>query len=125
MHDAISAERLGIPAAAVITDRFEATARAMAGASGLPVVAVAEGGPTSIVLDGETGRLCEPDPEMLAAALLQLADAPAYRAKLGRQGLAAAKARTWEAAMSQLADGYAAVLEPEPSAERITLAQVA
>ena len=27
---------MGIPAAAVMTDRFEATARAMAGASGLP-----------------------------------------------------------------------------------------
>ena len=36
MHDAISAEKLGIPAAAVITDRFEATARAMASASGMP-----------------------------------------------------------------------------------------
>ena len=31
----MSAERLGIPAVAVITDRFEATARAMAEASGL------------------------------------------------------------------------------------------
>ena len=31
-------------------------------ASGLPVVAVDEGGPASIVIDGETGRLCEPDP---------------------------------------------------------------
>ena len=70
------------------------------------MVAVAEGGPTSIVIDGETGRLCEPDPEMLAAAVLQLADAPAWRAKLGRQGLAAARARTWEAAMGELADGY-------------------
>ena len=77
-----------------------------AGASGLPVVAVDEGGPTSIVVDGETGRLCEPDPAMIAAALLQLADAPAWRAKLGRQGLAAARARTWDAAMAQLAEGY-------------------
>ena len=31
----MSAERLGIPAVAVITDRFEGTARAMAEASGL------------------------------------------------------------------------------------------
>jgi hypothetical protein len=31
----MSAERLGIPAVAVITDRFEASARAMAGANGL------------------------------------------------------------------------------------------
>jgi len=36
LHDAISAERLGIPAVAVITDRFEVSARAMAEANGLP-----------------------------------------------------------------------------------------
>jgi glycosyltransferase involved in cell wall biosynthesis/predicted metal-dependent phosphoesterase TrpH len=83
-----------------------------AGASGLPVVAVAEGGPASIVVDGETGRLCEPEPTMLAAAILQLADSPAWRAKLGRQGREAARARTWEASMLQLADGYDRVTEP-------------
>jgi glycosyltransferase involved in cell wall biosynthesis len=83
-----------------------------AGASGLPVVAVDEGGPASIVADGETGRLCPPDPGMLAAALLQLADAPAWRARLGNQGLLAAQARTWQAAMSELAMGYSALLEP-------------
>jgi len=32
----MSAERLGIPAAAVITDRFEVSARAMAEANGRP-----------------------------------------------------------------------------------------
>jgi glycosyltransferase involved in cell wall biosynthesis len=83
-----------------------------AGASGLPVVAVNKGGPSSIVIDGETGRLCDPDPGMLAAAVLQLADSPAWRGKLGRQGLEAARARTWEAAMAQLADGYDRVTEP-------------
>jgi glycosyltransferase involved in cell wall biosynthesis len=83
-----------------------------AGASGLPCVAVNEGGPSSIVVDGETGRLCEPDPGMLSAAILQLADSPAWRAKLGRQGLEAARGRTWQAAMGQLADGYDRVLEP-------------
>jgi glycosyltransferase involved in cell wall biosynthesis/predicted metal-dependent phosphoesterase TrpH len=82
-----------------------------AGASGLPVVAVDEGGPASIVVDGQTGRLCEPDAPMLAAALLQLADSPAWRAKLGRQGREAALARTWEASMAQLADGYDRVTE--------------
>ncbi len=83
-----------------------------AGASGLPVVAVDEGGPSSIVVDGETGRLCEPEPAMLAPAILQLADSPAWRAKLGRQGREAAGARTWEASMLQLADGYDRVTEP-------------
>jgi glycosyltransferase involved in cell wall biosynthesis/predicted metal-dependent phosphoesterase TrpH len=83
-----------------------------AGASGLPSVAVDEGGPSSIVVDGETGRLCDADPRMLAAAILQLADSPAWRAKLGRQAMDAARARTWEAAMTQLADGYDRVIEP-------------
>ncbi len=83
-----------------------------AGASGLPVVAVDEGGPSSIVADGETGRLCEPDAAMLAAAILQLADSPAWRAKLGRQAREAARARTWEASLLQLADGYDRVTQP-------------
>jgi glycosyltransferase involved in cell wall biosynthesis/predicted metal-dependent phosphoesterase TrpH len=82
-----------------------------AGASGLPVVAVDEGGPSSIVVDGETGRLCEPDAGRLAAAILQLAGSPAWRAKLGRAGRQAARARTWEASMLQLADGYDRVTE--------------
>jgi glycosyltransferase involved in cell wall biosynthesis len=95
-----------------------------AGASGLPVVAVDEGGPASIVVDGETGRLCEPDPELLAAAVRQLADSPAWRAKLGRTGLEAARSRTWEAAMRQLADGYERVLE-ESQEPRIKLVRAA
>ena len=41
MHDAISAERLGIPAAGVITDRFVSTARVMAEFVGLPDYPVA------------------------------------------------------------------------------------
>ncbi|HEY6636402.1 MAG TPA: glycosyltransferase [Solirubrobacterales bacterium] len=95
-----------------------------AGASGLPVVAVDEGGPSSIVVDGETGRLCEPEPAMLAAAILQLADSPAWRAKLGRQGRQAALARTWEASMLQLADGYDHLIEP-PEQPRIKLVRAA
>ena len=95
-----------------------------AGASGLPVVAVNEGGPASIVVDGETGRLCEPDPGMIAAALLQLADSPAWRAKLGHRGLEAAQARTWEASMTQLAEGYDRVTEAavEPPVRLVTAA---
>jgi glycosyltransferase involved in cell wall biosynthesis len=76
------------------------------------MVAVDEEDPASIVVDGETGPLCEPDTSMLAAAFQQLADSPAWRTKLGRQGLAAARARTWEAAMAQLADGNDRVTEP-------------
>jgi hypothetical protein len=35
MHDALAAERRGIPAVAVMTDRFEPTARAVAELNGL------------------------------------------------------------------------------------------
>ncbi|MDQ3851134.1 MAG: glycosyltransferase, partial [Actinomycetota bacterium] len=45
-------------------------------ASGLAVVAVDEGGPKSIVADGVTGRLCPPDAEALADAVVALAAAP-------------------------------------------------
>ena len=41
MHDAISAEKLGIPAVGVMTDRFLPTARAMAGFLGLRDYSVA------------------------------------------------------------------------------------
>jgi glycosyltransferase involved in cell wall biosynthesis len=95
-----------------------------AGASGLPAVAVDEGGPSSIVVDGETGRLCEPDAGMLSAAVLQLADSPAWRAKLGRQARDAARGRTWEAAMVQLAEGYDRVTETEEE-PRIKLVRAA
>ena len=36
MHDALAAETRGIPAVAVMTDRFEPTARAVAELNGLP-----------------------------------------------------------------------------------------
>jgi hypothetical protein len=36
LHDAITAEKAGIPAAAIMTDTFLATARALAQACGMP-----------------------------------------------------------------------------------------
>jgi len=36
LHDALAAERRGIPAVAVMTDRFVASARAVAALNGLP-----------------------------------------------------------------------------------------
>jgi hypothetical protein len=61
---------------------------------------------------------------MLAAALLQLADSPAWRAKLGRQGLASARTRTWEAAMRQLAEGYDRITDSQEQ-PRIRLVRAA
>jgi glycosyltransferase involved in cell wall biosynthesis/predicted metal-dependent phosphoesterase TrpH len=77
-----------------------------AGASGLPVVAVAEGGPAALIENRHTGMLCQPDPDHLAGALLQLASAPVLRRRLGSSAAHAARARSWERALEQLAGGY-------------------
>jgi glycosyltransferase involved in cell wall biosynthesis/predicted metal-dependent phosphoesterase TrpH len=77
-----------------------------AGASGLPVVAVAEGGPAALVEDRRTGLLCPPDPDRLAGAILQLATSPALRRRMGSAAIGAARTRSWELALEQLAAGY-------------------
>ena len=40
----------------------------------LPVIAVNDGGPTETVVDGETGYLCQPQPQDFAAAMNKLID---------------------------------------------------
>ncbi len=77
-----------------------------AGASGLPVVAVAEGGPASLVENRHTGLLCGADADHLAGAVLQLAASPLLRRHLGASAARAARERSWERAMAQLAEGY-------------------
>ncbi len=77
-----------------------------AGASGLPVVAVAEGGPAALVEHRATGLLCPPDPDRLAGAVLQLSASPALRRRMGNAAIGAARSHSWEAAMEQLAAGY-------------------
>jgi glycosyltransferase involved in cell wall biosynthesis/predicted metal-dependent phosphoesterase TrpH len=75
-------------------------------ASGLPVIAVAEGGPLDLIDDGRTGLLFPPDPQALANALLELANAPARRDELGNAAAAVARRRTWRVAFAELAAGY-------------------
>jgi glycosyltransferase involved in cell wall biosynthesis/predicted metal-dependent phosphoesterase TrpH len=96
-----------------------------AAASGLPVVAVAEGGPAALIENRHTGLLCRPDPDHLAGALLQLASAPLLRHHLGTAGAHAARARTWERSMGQLAAGYRRALDAAPAAARQPLVQAA
>jgi glycosyltransferase involved in cell wall biosynthesis/predicted metal-dependent phosphoesterase TrpH len=96
-----------------------------AGASGLPVVAVAEGGPAALIENRHTGLLCRPHPEHLAGALLQLASSPALRHQLGAAAVNAARDRSWERALGQLAAGYRRALEARPAAAPQRLAQVA
>ncbi|WP_437480227.1 glycosyltransferase [Sorangium sp. So ce1014] len=63
-------------------------------AEGLPVVATAVGGMSEQVDDGVTGRLVPPgDAEALAGALVELAEDPARRARMGAAGWERARER--------------------------------
>jgi glycosyltransferase involved in cell wall biosynthesis/predicted metal-dependent phosphoesterase TrpH len=96
-----------------------------AAASGLPVVAVAEGGPAALVENRHTGLLCRPDPDHLAGALLQLASSPLLRRRLGNAGAQAARDRSWERALGQLAAGYGWALDSSPAVARQAISRVA
>ena len=96
-----------------------------AGASGLPVVAVAEGGPAALVENRHTGLLCRPDADHLAGALLQLASAPLLRRQLGAAGAHAARSRSWERSLGQLGAGYRRALDAAVQAPPQPLVQAA
>lgn len=65
-------------------------------ASGIPCVVMRAGGPASIVMDGVTGRVCR-TAEQMAAAVVELAQRPEIRRRLGEAARRAAEKRTWEA----------------------------
>ena len=79
-------------------------------ASGLPVAAVAVGGPASLIADGETGMLAGPTAEELAAALLTIVWTPLLAQRLRATALAAVRDRSWEGSLAQLAVGYRTAL---------------
>jgi glycosyltransferase involved in cell wall biosynthesis/predicted metal-dependent phosphoesterase TrpH len=84
-------------------------------ASGLPVAAVAEGGPATLIEDGVSGRLCPADAEALAAIVVELAGDRAQRERLAAGALRAVAGRTWERALARLAEGYRVALEDLPA----------
>jgi len=84
-------------------------------ASGLPVVAVGEGGPTSLIIDGETGLLAAADPDALAQSLLALVRTPRLRERLQKTAVAVVRERTWEASLQRLAAGYRSALLRAPA----------
>jgi glycosyltransferase involved in cell wall biosynthesis/predicted metal-dependent phosphoesterase TrpH len=96
-----------------------------AGASGLPVVAVAEGGPAALIENRHTGLLCRPDADHLAGALLKLAASPQLRRQLGDAAVGAVRERSWERALSQLGSGYRRALDASAAARAQAVAQVA
>ncbi|HEX6754212.1 MAG TPA: glycosyltransferase [Solirubrobacterales bacterium] len=96
-----------------------------AGASGLPVVAVAEGGPASLVENRHTGMLCRADADHIAGTVLQLASSPLLRRHLGASAARVARTRSWERALEQLGDGYRRTLETATETLRQASARVA
>jgi glycosyltransferase involved in cell wall biosynthesis/predicted metal-dependent phosphoesterase TrpH len=96
-----------------------------AAASGLPVVAVAEGGPAMLIENRHTGLLCRPDADHLAGTLLQLASSPELRRQLGEAAARAARERSWERSIGQLAVGYRRALDAAAAARSQTLARAA
>ncbi len=75
-------------------------------ASGLPVLAVAAGGPLTLVEDRVSGLLRAADPTQLADGLVELAASPLLRERLAKAGLSAARERTWDRALERLGSGY-------------------
>jgi glycosyltransferase involved in cell wall biosynthesis len=75
-------------------------------ASGLPVIAVDEGGPSSLIRDGETGVLTPADAVNLSRALITVAGTPALADRIRKTALARVSERTWEASLARLASGY-------------------
>jgi glycosyltransferase involved in cell wall biosynthesis/predicted metal-dependent phosphoesterase TrpH len=89
-------------------------------ASGLAVVAVAAGGPLSLVEDRVSGLLSEPRADALAECVLELAASPLLRRRLAALALSAVRRRTWEDAMERLAEGYRHALAESRSATGTT-----
>ncbi|MCX6370687.1 MAG: glycosyltransferase [Solirubrobacterales bacterium] len=84
-------------------------------ASGLPIIAVDEGGPSGIISDGVSGLLRPADPELLAEALCSLTSQPLLAERLARGGLENIAERTWTASLTRLADGYSRALDRDVS----------
>ena len=94
-----------------ITETFgNVTLEAMA--CGLPVVAAAASGATSLVRDGKTGTLVEPGAiDEFGAAIAAYAARPALRARHGAAGLAYARTMDWDSINAVVMKVYARVIE--------------
>jgi glycosyltransferase involved in cell wall biosynthesis/predicted metal-dependent phosphoesterase TrpH len=91
-------------------------------ASGLPVIAVNEGGPASLIEHGTTGLLARADSDALADALISLVRAPLLRERLSRAAFAAVRERTWEASLGRLGAGYQLALQRRSGARARSVA---
>jgi len=99
-----------------ITETFgNVTLEAMA--SGLPVVAARATGSTSLVIDGETGRLVEPnDIAAFAGAIAAYVADPALRTAHGAAGEARSQEFSWDAINRTLAETYLRLVDARRAA---------
>jgi glycosyltransferase involved in cell wall biosynthesis/predicted metal-dependent phosphoesterase TrpH len=79
-------------------------------ASGLPVVAVDEGGPSALIRHGETGLLAPADATELSRALLTIVQTPPLAERIRKTAQARVAERTWEGSLGRLASGYRTAL---------------
>ena len=132
-HDAIFVghqEKDGLARALASTDVFfnpsitetfgNVTLEAMA--CGLPVVAAAATGATSLVRDGETGTLVEPgDTDAFADALEAYVRSPELRRNHGETGLAFAQTMDWDRINGAVLNVYRRVIERRERLGRLKL----
>ena len=83
-------------------------------ASGVPVVAMAQGGPKYVVETGITGWLARDDDDFVAATV-RLARDPALRCQLGRTARIRARAWSWDSVFDELYEVYGAALADVPT----------
>lgn len=81
-------------------------------ACGLPVVCADLPSSRFLVRHEQSGLLCPPaDPAGYAAALVRMAERPAWRARLGAAARTVSRAFSWEAALSSVVDSYEAAID--------------
>lgn len=86
-------------------------------AFGKPVISVNRGGPTESIIHRETGFLLEPDPEVFAATMFELAQDPQLPLKIGRAGRERARLFDWEGFVNRFDDLVEAYVQ-KPVASR-------
>lgn len=79
-------------------------------AFGKAAIATARGGPTEIVMDGQTGRLCEPNAAAFAGAMADLAKDASLTERMGHAGIERSRLFTWKVFVERM-DAYLDGLE--------------
>ena len=87
-------------------------------ASGVPAIVTPDGGPPTIIREGETGRIV-PDSEFANAVAAVLRD-PAGHALMRKAARAYALTMSWDAVFDGVYEGYQTILKPGGSSSAAT-----